>query len=143
MVLLWWMWLLFGFGLLLVEIITPGGFYVFFFGVGAILVGLLSAIGVAGPAWLQWLLFGSISLAALLVFRKPLLSKVRNPIGHSVDSLIGETAVALQEIASGQIGKAEMRGTAWNARNVGATSIYTGQRCLVEQVEGLTLYIRG
>jgi inner membrane protein len=33
----WWIWLVGGMLLLLVEIVTPGGFYFLFFGVGALL----------------------------------------------------------------------------------------------------------
>ncbi len=100
MALSWWLWLLFGFGLLLLELITPGGFYIFFFGVGAVLVGLLAALGLAGPPWVQWLLFGVISGGGLLVFRKPLQSRIGNLPARNVDSMIGETAIAIANIES-------------------------------------------
>jgi membrane protein implicated in regulation of membrane protease activity len=32
----WWIWILLGLVLLLGEIVTPGGFYILFFGVGAV-----------------------------------------------------------------------------------------------------------
>jgi membrane protein implicated in regulation of membrane protease activity len=143
MALSWWLWLLFGFVLLLLELMTPGGFFIFFFGVGAIVVGLLTAAGLAGPAAIQWLLFGGISVVALLLFRKPLESRVRGAPGREVDALVGETAVALNDIGVRQIGKAELRGTAWGAMNTGDSVIAAGQRCRVERVEGLMLYIRG
>jgi membrane protein implicated in regulation of membrane protease activity len=41
------------------------------------------------------------------------------------------------------IGKAELRGSTWNARNVGETPITEDQRCRVESVDGLTLSVRG
>jgi inner membrane protein len=138
----WWLWLLCGIGLLLLELLTPGGFFILFFGVGAILVGLLAWSGLAGPDWVQWLLFGTFSAAALLIFRKPLLKKLRRTSTHEVDSMIGETAVALVDIAVQQIGKAELRGSAWTAQNTGNSAIAAGQRCRVEGMHGLTLYIR-
>ena len=55
--LLWWHWFVFGLLLMLGELATPGGFYIIFFGIGAMLVGLLSAMELAGPSWVQWLLF--------------------------------------------------------------------------------------
>jgi inner membrane protein len=40
------------------------------------------------------------------------------------------------------VGKAEMRGTSWNTRNVSDQTIARGQRCRVERVEGLTIFVR-
>jgi membrane protein implicated in regulation of membrane protease activity len=59
-----------------------------------------------------------------------------------VDSLVGEQAMALEDIAAGSVGKAEMRGSTWTAQNVGAVTLTKGQRCTVESVEGLTIRIR-
>jgi membrane protein implicated in regulation of membrane protease activity len=55
----WWLWLLGGIALLGVEVLTPGGFYVMFFGVGALVVGLLVGLQAGGPPWVQWLDWGS------------------------------------------------------------------------------------
>ena len=45
----WWTWILLGLLLLLAEIVTPGGFYIIFFGVGAVVVGVLAGFDAAGP----------------------------------------------------------------------------------------------
>ena|SRR5687767_896342 len=139
----WWLWLLLGFLLLLLELVTPGGFFVFFFGLGAIIVGLLAAAGLAGPAPVQWLLFAVLSAGGLLLLRKPLQNRTRVSHEREVDQIVGETAIAIGDIGIRQVGKAELRGTAWNARNTGDSLIVSGQRCRVERVEGLTLDIRG
>lgn len=140
---LWWIWLLVGLVLFVVELLTPGGFYLLFFGVGAIGVGLLARFGLAGPQWVEWLLFSVISIAALLLFRRPLLTRFRLSVSDKdIDSLVGETAMALEDIAADGIGKAEMRGTAWSARNVGGNPVKRGQRCKVERIEGLMLWVR-
>lgn len=143
MALSWWLWLLLGILLLVLELMTPGGFYVLFFGAGAILVGLLAAAGIAGGPAMQWLLFAVISLAALLLFRKPLQRRTETKLSRQVDALTDDVAIAMGDIGLRQFGKAELRGTAWNARNVGDTVIAAGQRCRVERVDGLTLDIRG
>lgn len=140
----WWIWLLLGFFLMLLELVTPGGFYLLFFGFAAVLVGLLAALHPSGPLWLEWLLFSVLSVVTLLLFRRPLLERMRPATPEKeVDSLVGETAVALQEILTDAVGKAELRGTAWSARNVGDAPVASGQRCTVERVEGLMLLIRG
>lgn len=135
--------MLLGLVLLLIELITPGGFYVFFFGAAAIVVGLLTSAGLAGPAWSQWLLFAVLSVAALLSFRRPLQRRIGNSPGREIDSMVGETAIALVEIGTQRIGKAELRGSAWSARNTGDHIIVPGQRCRVERVEGLMLCVQG
>jgi len=139
----WWLWVLIGFGLLILEITTPGGFFAIFFGVGAVVVGALVGSGWGGPAWMQWLLFSVLSVVGLLLFRRPLMRMLKlSGAAKPVDSLVGETAVVLEDVAAGSVGKAEMRGSSWSARTSAAVALSKGQRCRVERVEGLTLWIR-
>jgi membrane protein implicated in regulation of membrane protease activity len=139
----WWMWLLLGVFLAVVEILTPGTLVVIFFAIGAFLVGLLDLAGLALSLPVQGLLFVATSVAALLVFRKPLLRRMEAATpAHKVDQLPGETAIAMEDIPPRAFGKAEMHGSAWNVQNIGDTPITRSQRCRVERVEGLTLYVR-
>jgi hypothetical protein len=140
----WWLWVLLGFILLAFEIATPGGFFVAFFGVAALVIGLLTGAHVVEPGWAQWLLFSVLSVASVLLFRRPLLEwmKRREPQRPAVDTLIGETAVLIEDLPAGGYGKAEMRGTSWSVRSREAAALRRGQRCRVEQVEGLTLWVR-
>lgn len=136
----WWAWMLGGFFLLLGELLTPGGFFIFFFGVGALVTGALAAAGVVLSPALQWLVFSAVSIASLLLFRKPLLARIgpRDVVGGPPD-VIGETAVALVAIPPGEIGQAELRGTPWRARNVSPRGLAAGERCRVQRVDGLTV----
>ena len=138
----WWVWILLGLVLLLAELVTPGGFYILFFGLGAIAVGLLSAFGAAGPILFQIVLFSLISVFSLWFFREKLLELTRGPSTDRVDTYIGETAVVLDDISVNGMGKAEMRGTPWNTRNVSGRPLARGERCKVERVEGLTIFVR-
>ena len=141
---LWWLWLLLGLLLAGLELLTPGGFFVIFFGVAALVVGVLAGLDLAGPVWLQWLLFSLLSVVSLLCFRSPLLARMGRgtAAGSSVDSLVGETATPLEDIGPNAIGRAELRGAAWTARNGDPRPVTRGQRCLVQRVDGLTLWIR-
>lgn len=138
----WWAWMILGFILVAGELLTPGGFFVVFFGIAGMVVGLLRIAGVGGPPWMQWLLFSGLSVAGILVFRRPLMTRFGMAKPIEVDVLVGEIAHALEEIAVNVIGKVELRGTPWTARNVGATPLTRGQRCKVERQEGLTLFVR-
>jgi len=138
----WWIWILLGLLLCLAELTTPGGFYILFFGVGAVIVGILVGFRAAGPAWFQFILFSAISVLCLWLFREKLLQLTRGRPSESVDSLVGELAVPLEDISVNSVGKAEMRGTSWNTRNIGDKPLARGQRCRVERVEGLTIFVR-
>ncbi len=139
-----WMWLLLGLALAALEILTPGGFFVIFFGVGAVVVGLLDFLGVSMSFPAQGLLFVAISIASILLLRKPLQERFQAKMPkEKVDNMVGETAQALEEIPADAIGKAELRGAAWNAHNIGDAPIPRSARCRVERIEGLTLYVRG
>jgi len=135
--------MLLGIVLLGIEMVTPGGFYILFFGLAALIIGGLSGIGVAQAEWLQWLLFSGLSILSLLVFRGPLLAwiKTQEVETPAVDSMGGETAIPLEDLAPGGTGKAELRGTTWTVHNAGPALLKKNQRCKVERVEGLTLWI--
>jgi membrane protein implicated in regulation of membrane protease activity len=138
----WWIWILLGLLLCLAELTTPGGFYILFFGIGAVIVGILVGFRAAGPAWFQFILFSAVSVLCLWLFREKLLQLTRGRPSESVDSLVGELAVPLEDISVNSVGKAEMRGTSWNTRNIGDKPLARGQRCRVERVEGLTIFVR-
>jgi membrane protein implicated in regulation of membrane protease activity len=136
----WWMWLAGGFVLLVVELATPSGFFIMFFGVGAILTGALAAINLVTTPVAQWLVFTVISVLSLLLFRGKILSRVEHsgPRRH-VDSLVGEIAFPVDELAPGAVGRVSLRGTTWDARNEGHTALGANQRCRVTRVSGLQL----
>lgn len=139
----WWIWILLGLGLLTLEMLTPGGFFVFFFGLSALVVGAAVGFEWGGPIWFQWLLFSVLSIGSVFLFRRRLVALLRAREGGSVgvETLVGEVATLLDDLAPGVVGKAELRGTAWSVRNEGLQPLSRGQRCRVQRVEGLTLWI--
>ena len=139
----WWLWILTGLALVVLEVATPGGFFALFFAISALLLGILTRLGWAGPEWMQWLLFSVISVLGLLVFRKPLMKalKLGGP-GKIVDGMAGEAALVTEDVPGEGVGKAEMRGTSWTARSTTGVPLARGQRCRVERIEGLTLWLR-
>ena len=136
----WWMWIVLGIVLTAIELLTPGGFFIIFFGIAALVVGLLDSAGVVERPWVEWLLFSVLAIVALRIFRKPLLAKLRaNERTGEVDSLVGEMAVAAAAMAPGEHGRVELRGTMWTGHNVGTSPIAAAQRCRVVAVAGLQL----
>jgi len=140
---IWWLWLVLGLVLVGVELVTPGGFFVIFFGAAAIVLGTLGGLGLAAPAWFQWLLFSVLSVLCLGLFRKPLMRRfgLTDADSPPVDSMVGESCIVVEPPGADGYGKVELRGTTWTARTAGPPPA-KGQRCRVERVDGLTLWIR-
>ncbi|MBI5624388.1 MAG: NfeD family protein [Elusimicrobia bacterium] len=139
----WWMWLIVGLGLLAGELVTPGGFFVIFFAVSALIVMVLSLLGVGGPVWVQGLTFVALAVVLLLLFRRRLLARFRpsDDLGKSLADVVGGVAMPVDDIPAGSVGKAEYRGSSWSVRNVGDKPVAKGQRCRVQKVEGLMLFV--
>src|SRR5512141_1977182 len=109
----WWYWVLAGLALLGFEAATPGGLFALFFGIGALCVAPLSALGVSVTA--QWFAFSALSLLGLATLRGPLLRRLGRHSPAQAE-LVGEQAVLLEDLPSGGQAKAELRGTPWTAR---------------------------
>ena len=138
----WWFWVALGLVLSAIELATPGGFFVIFFGVAALVIGLAELFGLGLPAWGQWLAFSILALVALRLFRQPLLRWLQPAARGPVDSIVAEVAVPVAAIEAGERGRAELRGSLWAAHNVSTTLVAAGQRCRVVAVNGLELDIR-
>ncbi len=139
---IWWYWIVLGLVLTALELATPGGFFAIFFAVSALLIGLLELAGVIERDWVQWIMFPILALAALGIFRRPLLQWMRGSSVDVVDSLVGEVAFPADPIAPGEHGRAELRGSTWAARNLDPSPLLRGQRCRVVAVRGLELDLR-
>jgi membrane protein implicated in regulation of membrane protease activity len=140
----WWIWILIGLGLLAAEVAIPGGITMLFFGVSAVVVGMLVALGLGGPLWLQALLFATLSIVSLLSLRGPILRRMnaRRPSAQEIDSLVGKAVLLKGEIQPGAEGAAELRGTTWTARNCGDVALAAGHQATIERVDGLKLLVR-
>jgi len=135
----WWMWVLFGLALLVVEMVTPGGLFALFFGAGALCVAAAAAAGLGPVA--QWILFPVLSVLLLVTLRGRLKERLRSPERAPVD-VVGEEVVLLEDVPAGGEGRAELRGVPWSARGAGGVALAAGQRCRVERVDGVVLYVR-
>jgi membrane protein implicated in regulation of membrane protease activity len=137
----WWSWIVLGGLLLVAEVFLPTDFFLVFFGIAALLLGLLGLLGIELPVPAQWLLFAVLSVVSLWLLRK----RIKARLDHSmpgVDALIGKTGIARDGIAPGGTGRIELHGTTWAARNRDDRAIHRGDECRVEAVEGVTLDVR-
>ena len=139
----WWQWLVIGLILVALEMAASGGFYVIFFGIAALAIAALHVFDAAGPLWVQLLLFSVISVGSLLFFRSRFMRWMHlDHPGKDVDSLVGDVAVPLEDIPAGAVGRAEMRGAVWSARNQASATLARGQRCTVVEVDRLMIFLK-
>jgi len=136
----WSFWLIFGFVLLVFEILTPGGFFTVFFGLAAFVVAGLAWLGVLDSGSGQWLVFGVLWTVLILGLR-PLVRKKLETNTPKVDQLVGQTAIALETLDMNGRGKVELRGTSWSALYSGSGSVLKGDRLRVTKVDGLSLVV--
>lgn len=144
---LWWHWSILGLVLIGMEILTLGGlgnFYFLFFGVAALMVSALAGLSLIEADWLQWFFFVLFGVISLFALRKPLQGTgfLSGKDEVPVDSMVGEFATVLENLEGQRIGRVELHGSTWTARNVGTSTLEKGTQAKVIRVEGLTLWIQ-
>lgn len=142
----WWYWILAGFILIGLELVIPS-FTIIWFGLGALLVGILVVLLPSLPDWLQVLLWALASVAFTVMWFKYLKPKGdRTHAGLSKEGIIGETGIIIKgtsdSYAKGRLrfrisilGADEWACFAEEPLNVGDTVI-------VEDIEGQILKVR-
>ncbi len=136
----WWGWIVIGVMLLGSEIIVTTDFYLAILGAAALSVAFAAGLGLETP-WMQWALFGALSIVYLLGLRKRLASRLGLD-GPDIPLLEGDVAVVQEDIAPGQTGAAELHGSRWTALNKGHSPLSAGTRVRVERTDGLTIHVR-
>lgn len=92
----WWYWLLAGFVLIGLELVVPS-FTIIWFGLGALLVGMLVALLPSLADWLQVLLWALASIAFTVLWFKYLKPKGDHThAGLSKEGIVGETGIIIR-----------------------------------------------
>lgn len=134
-----WFWLLLSVIFTVIEVATLG-LTTIWFALGSLVMLLLSPLPI--PFLWQILLFLIIS-SVLLIFTRPIVVK-KLKVGRektNTDSLIGEKALVIKEIAEFDKGMVKVHGMEWSAQSVDGRTIAKGERCIVERIEGVTLMV--
>ncbi len=140
---IWWGWVLLGAILLAAELtFIDAQFYLVFVGASAVAVGITShAYPSLSPA-LQWALFGAISIATVLTFRRSIYARLRGNTSVEVETgPVGRELALPQSLAPGESCQAEFRGSHWTVTNGSEQSLIEGTRVRVVRVQGLALVV--
>jgi inner membrane protein len=140
----WWAWIILGIACVAIEVHFTHDFSLFCVGASAFIVAAMTALTSGGPHWSQWIIFAALSVTILLVVRKPLLGRFQGHRGKDADFqyLVGEVATPADDLPANAVGRAELRGSSWSALNVESVGLRKGQRCRVEKVDGLTVWLK-
>jgi membrane protein implicated in regulation of membrane protease activity len=131
----WWIWLIAGIGLVILEMAT-GTLYLLFIGISALL-GAAAAYAGAGPYW-QLGIFAAPAVAACLwgLFRRR--HRAVQPMSFDVGQWVSfEHWVSPER----RLARVSYRGSSWDATVVGDAPAAPGDLLLIKAVEGSHLRI--
>ena len=139
----WWYWIVGGIGLILAELIVPS-FFIVWFGLGALLVGLLAlAFDLSLPAQLAtWTI---ASLAMVWVWFKVFKQSFRKTLAGTADGdVIGEIGLLVAAVAPFERGKVRFQRPVLGADEwvcLADAPIAAGERVRVLSIEGSFLKV--
>ena len=132
---IWWIWLIIAAVFVVSEIFTAG-FFLLWFGIGALLAGLAALAGLSS-AW-QWSIFVVVSLVLFMVSRRfaERFTK-KQPPGIGADRFVGRRGIVLEEINNDQnVGRIRVEKDEWRADSETDEVIPVGTRIEVVRVQG-------
>ena len=135
----WWIWLVFGLGLIVLELMLPT-FFILWFGIGAVLVSLVACLAPGLPLDMQvllWVVFSSITTVLWFkVFRK------KTPDNRwTAASVIGEVGLLTASVSEFQKGRVRFQKPVLGNEEwacVADTQILSGERVRLTAIEGNT-----
>ncbi|MBV9697140.1 MAG: NfeD family protein [Gammaproteobacteria bacterium] len=138
----WWGWIIAGAILLGAELsFVNAHFYLVFVGTAAILTGLASLIVPLAP-WLQWALFGVLTLISMAGFRSRLYQRFSPNLPPVHTGPAGGVITLAVALGAGESCQSEYQGAFWTVRNDSDTPIPAGGRARIARVQHLTLLVR-
>jgi membrane protein implicated in regulation of membrane protease activity len=137
-----WNWLIFGLILMALELLAPG-IFLFWLGLAALLVGLLSFVFNVTPSWqLQILMFAVFAAAAVPLWRRvarrnTMASKSNPFLNKRSDALVGRVFTLEKPIVDGA-GTVRIDDTIWRVAGPDAPA---GSRVRIVRADGASLTV--
>lgn len=132
---LWWIWIILAAFFAISEVFTAG-FFILWFGIGALIAGLLALLGV-GIIW-QWIAFVVVSGILVAVSRR-FADRVtkKQPPGIGADRLIGKIGIVLEDIDNTEnTGRVRIDKDEWRADSETDEKILKGAHVIVTRLDG-------
>jgi membrane protein implicated in regulation of membrane protease activity len=143
----WIVWLVLAAIFIGIEAMTPG-FFLLWFGVGALAAAVLALAGIGGIG-AQIIVFLVVSVLLLITSRNVIerffhRNTSENHLKTGVETLVGQIATVV-EASDGVLNQAAVRvyGSVWTAfPNEGEPPLQVGESVAVDRIDGNTLYVR-
>lgn len=137
----WWIWMAIAAVFIIGEILTPG-FFLLWFGIGAVMAGILALLGFGGGwQWGAFIIIASILFVISRRFAERFTKK--QPSGIGADRFISEKGVVLEEIDNIKgTGLVRLRNEDWRADSDTGEIIPAGKKIEVVRVVGTHLVVR-
>lgn len=135
-----WIWFAVAALLLVAEMLTAG-FFIFWFGVGAIVAGILALCGF-GAIW-QWLAFVVVS-GVLVAYSRRFAERFtgKQPPHIGADRMVGKTGIVLEAIdAAKSEGRVRVESEEWRARSAAGAVIPAESKITVLRIDGTHLIV--
>ena len=134
----WWHWIILGLCLTMAELAVPA-FFIVWFGIGALIVGLaLLALPDLGIAT-QLLLWAALSAGLVIFWFRYLKPKTMTAVGTSTAHVTGEVGVLVSDLCPNSRGQVRFQKPLLGSDNwecYADTSIKAGERVRIVAVEG-------
>jgi membrane protein implicated in regulation of membrane protease activity len=138
----WWGWMGIGMLLLAAELFfIEAEFFLVFLGVAAVLTGVLGWAVPELPVSGQIMVFAVLSLVSMVLFRKRVYRMLRREVADLPNDMLREQLELPAGLPVDGSCRVELRGSTWNARNVGTVPIAPGGKARVVGVDGITLNV--
>ncbi|MFC1682965.1 NfeD family protein [Candidatus Zixiibacteriota bacterium] len=137
----WWIWMILAAICIVAEIFTAG-FFILWFGVGALVAGILALLG-AGTGW-QWAAFVVVSGVLFVISRRfaERFTK-KQPPGIGADRFLGKRGVVLEEIDNTKnTGRVRIDKEEWRADSDTGKTIAEGVRVEVVKLDGTHVVVK-
>lgn len=135
-----WSWIVAGLILLGLELVVPGGFLLWM-GVAGIVTGLMALFQPAITLPFQWLVFGVLSLGAILIWLRYTRGRKENTdrphLNRRVEGFVGRTAELTEPIHDG-FGRIVLGDSTWRVRG---PDLPAGTHVRVVATDGPTLLV--
>ena len=136
----WMIWMSIGIIMLVTEIFMPG-IFICFFGIGAIVTGIIGLFFPELPLIWMMVIFAVLGTLFAISGKRMFCGKISKDKDtlHDIEDFTGEWATITQTITPGKDGKVEFRGSFWNA--AAETEIAAGTKVRIIKRENLTLTV--
>jgi membrane protein implicated in regulation of membrane protease activity len=138
---IWMAWMIFAAACIIGEIFTAG-FFLFWFGLGALVAGILALIGLsAGFQWGTFIVLSGVLFAVSRRFADRITKK--QPPGIGADRTIGKEGLVLQKIDTiDNSGLVRLDKEEWRADSESGEVIPKGKRVVVVRLDGSHLVVK-